>query len=118
MNRPFSFPKRKLRKLISSGEYSEALEFAATIEPKYANDPDFLFIMASAHYILGNADESLKYYERVLAISKFDIDALLLSARVYAHTGDKDEAARRCKKILENEPDHREALELLDSLNP
>lgn len=112
----FNYPKRKLRKLLNAGEYAKALEFADTLEPKFANDPDFLFIMASAHYILGNAAESLKYYERVLGISEYDIDALLLSARVYVHMGNNKEARRRCNSILEIEYDHKEALELLKSI--
>lgn len=111
-----NYPKRKLRKLLNSGEYSKALEFAASIEPKFTNDPDFLFIMGSTHYILGNADESLGYFDRVLAISEYDIDALLLSARLYAHTGDIKKAKQRCERILEFE-DHKDAKELLGSLS-
>lgn len=113
----FVYPKRKLRKLLSSGEYADALEFAKSIEPKFANDTDFLFIMASAYYILGDAEKSLGYFERVLEINNDDTESLLLSARVYVHSGNNDEAIRRCKRILEIEYDHREAQELLDSIS-
>ena len=48
----FSYPKRKLRKLINEGEYEEAIRFGNQLEQKFSNDPDFLFIMGSMYYIL------------------------------------------------------------------
>ena len=38
----FSYPKRKLRKLISQGEYEKAIEFGNELEVKFSKDPDFL----------------------------------------------------------------------------
>ena len=48
----FSYPKRKLRKLISQGEYEQAIEFGNELEAKTPKDPDLLFIMGSMFYIL------------------------------------------------------------------
>ena len=41
----FSYPKRKLRKLISQGEYEKAIELGGELESKSPKDPDLLFIM-------------------------------------------------------------------------
>ena len=113
----FNPPKRKLRRMLAAGDYPEALEFGRSIEPKHSGDPDFLFIMGSAHYLLGEADSAMGYFERALAINEFDTDSLLLSARVHAHLGDAGEAARRCRRILEIDAEHAEARELLGSLS-
>ena len=37
----FSYPKRKLRKLINQGEYEMAIEFGNELESKFSHDPDF-----------------------------------------------------------------------------
>ncbi len=48
----FSYPKRKLRKLVKKGEYKEAVEFGKNLENQNPNDADLLFIMGSIFYIL------------------------------------------------------------------
>ena len=48
----FSYPKRKLRKLINEGEYEQAIKFGNELEQKFSNDPDFLFIMGSMYLSL------------------------------------------------------------------
>ena len=55
----FSYPKRKLRKLISQGEYEKAIEFGNELEVKFSKDPDFLFIMGSMFYILNDEKKTL-----------------------------------------------------------
>ena len=37
----FSYPKRKLRKLIDQGEYEKSIEFGNELEEKFSQDPDF-----------------------------------------------------------------------------
>ena len=65
----FSYPKRKLRKLISQGEYEQAIEFGNELEAKTPKDPDLLFIMGSMFYILNDEKKTLHYIDRVLAVS-------------------------------------------------
>jgi len=43
----FSYPKRKLRKLIKEGEFEEAIALGNSMEEKYQYDPDFIVIMAA-----------------------------------------------------------------------
>ena len=51
----FSYPKRKLRKMITKGDYKKALAFGNSIEDKFSEDPGFLFIMGTIYYFLENA---------------------------------------------------------------
>jgi tetratricopeptide (TPR) repeat protein len=74
----FLRPKRRLKKLVDEGEYSEALELGKRLEKKHSKDTDFLFIMGSTYYILEEADESLHYLNRVLEINEYDKEALVL----------------------------------------
>ena len=48
----FRYPKRRLKKLISEGEYVEAIELGDRLESKFSNDPDFMFIMGGVYVIL------------------------------------------------------------------
>ena len=81
----FRYPKRRLRKLVQQGEYKEALEFGASIEEKFSNDPDFFFIMGSIYYILEDAKNTLYYFNKSLEINENDIETLLLKANVHLH---------------------------------
>ena len=54
----FSYPKRKLKKLIKDGEYIEALEFGKSLESQFSEDSDFMFIMGSTYYILEDSKKS------------------------------------------------------------
>ena len=62
----FSYPKRKLRKLIKESEFEEAIALANSMEEKYQYDSDFLFIMAGMFYILEDAKKTLHYVDRLL----------------------------------------------------
>ena len=112
----FRYPKRKLRKLVHDGDYPEAIAFGKSIESKYAKDHDFLFIMGSVYYILDDAQNALKYFDRVLEINGNDTEALYLSANVYHHLKDIPVAKANCKKILEIDPNHKGANELMKTL--
>ena len=65
----FSYPKRKLRKMISQGEYDTAIEFGNELEAKFSQDPDFLFIMGSMFYMLKDEKKTLLYIARVLELN-------------------------------------------------
>lgn len=102
--------------MIAAGDYAEALEFGRSLEEGHGRDPDYLFIMGSAHYVLGDASESSRYFERALEINPYDYDSMLLLARLRAHAGRGEEARGLCRRMLEADPENAEAAELLDSL--
>ena len=79
----FSYPKRKLRKLIGQGEYEQAISFGNELEAKFSKDPDFLFIMGSMYYMLNDEEKTLHYINRVLEINPYDVETLSLKLRVH-----------------------------------
>jgi tetratricopeptide (TPR) repeat protein len=112
----FNYPKRKLRKLISQGEYEQAIEFGGELEKKFSKDSDFLFIMGSMYYILNDEKKTLHYIERVLEINPFDVESLSLKLRVYQFLKDDDVVIDCCRKILEVAPDNFEVRDLISEL--
>ena len=112
----FSYPKRKLKKLINEGEYEEAIRFGNQLEQKFSNDPDFLFIMGSMYYILIDEKKTLYYIDRVLEINEYDVESLSLKLRVHEYLNENDLVINCCKKILKVDPDNFEVRDILDEL--
>jgi len=112
----FSYPKRKLRKLINEGEYEQAISLANELEKKFSDDPDFLFIMGSMYYILKDEKKTLHYIDRVLEINEYDVESLSLKLRVHEYLKENDVVINCCKKILKVDPDNFEVRDILDEL--
>ena len=112
----FSYPKRKLRKLINEGEYEQAIKFGYELEQKFSNDPDFLFIMGSMYYILNDEKKTLHYIDRVLEINEYDVESLSLKLRVYEYLKENEVVIECCKKILRVDPDNFQVRDILDEL--
>jgi len=112
----FSYPKRKLRKLVKEGEYKEAVEFGKRLEQKNPNDSDLLFIMGSLFYILKDAKIALNYFERVLEINGYDQETLLLKANVHVFLKEFDVAVECCNKVLGVDFENMEAKNILERI--
>ena len=112
----FSYPKRKLRKLINEGEYEQAIELGNDLEEKFSDDPDFLFIMGSMYYILKDEIKTLHYIDRVLEINSYDVEALSLKLRIHQYLKENDVVVDCCKKILKVDSDNFEVRDILDEL--
>jgi tetratricopeptide (TPR) repeat protein len=112
----FSYPKRKLRKLVKEGEYKQAVEFGKSLEKQNPNDPDLLFIMGSIFYILKDAKSALNYFDRVLEINDYDAETLFLKANVHVFLKEYETAIDCCKKILGVDHESMEARDLLKQL--
>ena len=112
----FSYPKRKLRKLIKEGEFEEAIALGNSMEEKYQYEPDFIFIMASIFYILQDPKITLRYLERVLEINEYDTEALGLKLRVHQHFKENAKVIECCKKILEVDSDAYDVRAILNEL--
>ena len=112
----FSYPKRKLRKLISQGEYEKAIEFGNELEAKTPKDPDLLFIMGSMFYILNDEKKTLHYIDMVLEINPYDVESLSLKLRVHQFLKEDDVVIDCCRKILQVAPDNFEVRDLISEL--
>jgi len=112
----FRYPKRRLKKLIRDGEYSDAIEFANTLESKFSDDPDFMFIVGGAYVILEESKKALPYFEKAVQLDNNDVELLKIKTDVHLDLQQKDEAIVCCKRIVELEPKNYEAKELLEKL--
>ena len=112
----FSYPKRKIRKLIQKGEYAEAINLGQSIEADYSNDHDFMFIMGSAYSIVDEPKKALSYFEKAYQINNQDVETLTLKTNVHLALQQKDEAIQCCKEILKIQPENSEASDLLEEL--
>ena len=112
----FSRPKNRIKKLVKEGEYKEALELGKSYEEKNPNDPDILFILGSIYYILEDAQRAIHYFDKVLEISEFDTEALLLKANVHLALKENKTVAKCCNKILEVDSKNEQAKKILEYL--
>ena len=112
----FRYPKRRLKKLIREGEYVEAIEFGNSLESKFSDDPDFMFIMGGVYFILEDAKKALPYYEKAVQLDNNDVETLKLKTDVHLALQQKDEAIDCCKRIVKLEPKNYEAQDLLEEL--
>lgn len=112
----FKYPKRRLKKLVRDGEYVDALEFGHEIEPEYADDSNFMFIMGSIYFIVEDSKKALPYFEKALDLDPNDVEALTLKTNAHLALQQKDQAIDCCKKILKLEPENYEAHGLLEQL--
>ena len=112
----FSYPKRKLRKLIKDGEFEDAITLGNSMEEKYQYDPDFIIIMASIFYNLQDPKKTLQYVNRVLEINEYDTDALGLKLRVHQYLKENSKVIECCKKILEVDSDAYDVKTILSEL--
>ena len=110
------YPKRHLQKLINKGDYTEAIEYAKSIEEKFREDYDFWFILGGIYFILDDAKNAIRYFDKSLSLKNDDVDTLIIKTNAHLLLEQKDEAIECCKRIIEIEPDNFEAHGLLEKL--
>ena len=110
------YPKRKLRRLLKNGEYAQAIELGKRLESKFTADPDFMFILGSAYFIVDEPEKALPYFERSHELNNSDLDTLRLKTNVHLALKQRDAAIQCVEKILELDPKNDEAIVLLEDL--
>ncbi|MDB9721531.1 tetratricopeptide repeat protein [Nitrosopumilus sp.] len=112
----FKQPKRRLKKLLRDGEYTDAIVFGKNLESEYSDDSDFMFIMGSIYFIVDDAKNALPYFEKSFQLNSEDVEMLTLKTNVHLSLQQKDEAIDCCKRIIKLEPKNSEAESLLEQL--
>lgn len=110
------YPKRHLQKLVHKGDYAEAIEYAKSIELKFANDYDFWFIVGGIYFILDDAKKALDYFEKSLTLKDDDVETLIIKTNAHLSLEQKDDAIKCCKRIIQINPKNFEAQDLLEQL--
>ena len=112
----FKQPKRRLKKLLRDGEYTDAIVFGKNLESEYSDDSDFMFIMGSIYFIVDDPKKALPYFEKSFQLNADDVEMLTLKTNVHLALQQKDEAIDCCKRIIKLEPKNYEAQSLLQEL--
>ena len=112
----FKQPKRRLKKLLRDGEYTDAIVFGKNLESEYSDDSDFMFIMGSIYFIVDDAKNALPYFEKSFQLDADDVEMLTLKTNVHLALEQKDEAMDCCRRIIKLDPKNSEAESLLDQL--
>ncbi|CAI9830768.1 Tetratricopeptide repeat protein [Nitrosopumilaceae archaeon] len=113
---PFSYPKRRLRKMVRDGEYAEAVRYGESVRESYEDDADYMFIMGGICYAVGDHARALPYFERAVQLSPRDIEVLKLKTNSHLGMKDREGAADCCRRILEIDPGDDEAAAILGGL--
>jgi hypothetical protein len=79
----FKQPKRRLKKLLRDGEYTDAIVFGKNLESEYSDDSDFMFIMGSIYFIVDDAKNALPYFEKSFQLNSEDVEMLTLKTNVH-----------------------------------
>jgi len=108
--------KSELKKLVKDKKYNEVLKLGAEILAKTPDDLDVLFILGSLFYMQGKLTKSISYFEKVLEISSYDPEALLLKADALFKLGKYEDSTACCNKIQEIDPKNKGAAELLEKM--
>ena len=112
----FRYPKRRLKKLLKEGEYEDALAFGKSLETKFSDDADFMFIMGGAFFIVQDAKNALPYFEKAIQLGGIDVETLKLKTDTHLALEQKDEAIDCCYQILKLDPKNDDAKELIKKL--
>jgi len=109
--------KKELKALVKDKQYDKVLQIGSELLEKRPDDLDVLFIIGSIHYMRGKHKTSISYFDKILDISSYDPETLLLKANSLFELGQHNEAIKCCNKIQEIDPKNKAALELLSKIN-
>lgn len=109
--------KKELKTLVKDKQYDKVLQIGSELLEKRPDDLDVLFIVGSIYYMRGKHKTSISYFDKILDISSYDPETLLLKANALFELGQYNEAIKCCNKIQEIDPKNKAVLELLSKIN-
>lgn len=109
--------KKELKALVKDKQYDKVLQIGSELLEKRPDDLDVLFIVGSIYYMRGKHKTSISYFDKILDISSYDPETLLLKANALFELGQYNEAIKCCNKIQEIDPKNKAVLELLSKIN-
>jgi tetratricopeptide (TPR) repeat protein len=97
---------------MSSGKYSEAVNFLSGLATKDPVNPKYLRTLAKAQSLSGNPAGASLTYTQLFGSDVADAEMLILRAECYRKTGEIDKSLRDLEKYLELYPESKSALSL------
>ena len=109
--------KSELKKLVKIKNYDKALGIGEKILEKNPDDLDVLFILGGIHFMRKKYLKSISYFDKVLDVSSYDPEALLLKANALFELGQNEDALAHCNKIKEIDPKNKGVNDLLKKIS-
>ncbi|MEX0656842.1 MAG: tetratricopeptide repeat protein [Nitrosopumilaceae archaeon] len=109
--------KKELKVLVKDKQYDKVLQIGSELLEKRPDDLDVLFIVGSIHYMRGKHKISISYFNKILGISSYDTETLLLKANALFELGQYNEAVKCCNKIQEIDSKNKVVLDLLSKID-
>jgi len=109
--------KKEIKELVKEKQYDKVLQIGSELLEKRPDDLDVLFIIGSIYYMRGKHKTSISYFDKILEISSYDPETLLLKANSLFELGQYSESVKCCNKIQEIDPKNKAVLELLSKIN-
>lgn len=89
---------------IAAGMAIKGMEMLKKLLEKKPGDIDLLNNMADNYYILGNYQEAINHWDKVLYLDKEEARALYMIGMSYIKMGEKEKGATLCNKGIEMDP--------------
>jgi len=109
--------KKELKKFVKAKKYEHVLKVGQEILEKIPNDLDVLFIFGGIYHMKGLHKKAILYFDKVLEISSYDPQVLILKAKSTYIIRKYDDTEICCNKLLEIDPKNKEAKELLSKIS-
>ena len=90
--------------LLRMGDYEGSDADAKYLLEKQSDNESVLILKARIEHKLGNNDEAINYYNKVVDVNPFSIDAFRERGAIKLEVGDKDGAAEDMQQVLELDP--------------
>jgi tetratricopeptide (TPR) repeat protein len=90
--------------LLRMGDYEGSDADAKYLLEKQSDNESVLILKARIEHKLGNNDEAINYYDKVVDVNPFSIDAFRERGAIKLEVGDKDGAAEDMQQVLELDP--------------
>ena len=108
---------KEIKKLVKEKKYTYALKSGLEYLEKVPNNHDILFTVGGIYYMQNKYKIAISYFDKVLEISSYDIDVLILKAYSHQKLSENKQAIQCCNKIKEIDPKNKTVFELLEKLN-
>ena len=108
--------KSELKKLVKEKKYSQVTKLGSEILEKNPDDLDVLFVLGGLYYMNEKFSKAISFFDKLLEISSFDPDALLLKANSHFKLGQLQDSISCCNKITEIDPKNKGVRELLEKI--
>jgi len=106
---------KEFKSRVKEKRYNEALHCGSEYIRRIGDhNHDLFFTMGAICHMQKRYTTAISYLDRALEIGSYDTEALLLKAEAHIILGEPKKAIRCCEMILEVDPKHKRAMQILE----